>query len=102
MVHQINSKLLHRFWFVLEHSKLQTTKKRYVGITAFNEEDALFFLNTVAIPALGSAVGECKILSIVRDVDVSQLDPKHVLPNLGDVTIRGIWYPNFRPGRREI
>jgi hypothetical protein len=34
-----------------------------------------------------------KIIEIQEDVDVSKLDPKHVVPNIGSVTIRGIWFP---------
>jgi hypothetical protein len=29
----------------------------------------------------------------MEDVDLSSLEQKHVLPNLGDVTARGIWFP---------
>jgi hypothetical protein len=32
---------------------------------------------------------------VVEDVDVSQLDAGHVLPNMGDPTLRGVWFPRF-------
>ena len=28
-----------------------------------------------------------------EDIDVRALDPNHVLPNIGNVTSRGIWFP---------
>ena len=30
-----------------------------------------------------------------EDVDLTTLDPNHVLPNIGNVTRRGVWFPNF-------
>ena len=30
---------------------------------------------------------------VVEDVDVSTLDRGHVLPNIGNVLVRGIWFP---------
>ena len=33
------------------------------------------------------------IARFVEDIDVSILDQKHVLPNVGMVNVRGIWFP---------
>jgi hypothetical protein len=33
------------------------------------------------------------VVQVVENVDVSTLDQKHVLPNIGDVTVRGVWFP---------
>lgn len=30
---------------------------------------------------------------MIEDVDVSTLDPEHVLPNTGVPAARGIWFP---------
>lgn len=32
---------------------------------------------------------------VVEDVDLSQLDAAHVLPNVGDPTLRGVWFPRL-------
>ncbi|MGH9896159.1 MAG: hypothetical protein ACREA0_30045 [bacterium] len=34
-----------------------------------------------------------EIAKVIEDVDVSTLDANHVLPNMGLVTVRGIWFP---------
>jgi hypothetical protein len=34
-----------------------------------------------------------EIVECRQDVDVSELDRSHVLPNMGDVTVRGVWFP---------
>jgi hypothetical protein len=32
-------------------------------------------------------------LAVIEDVDVRELDQGHVVPNMGDPTVRGVWYP---------
>jgi len=32
-------------------------------------------------------------VGIVPDVDIRTLDQNHVVPNMGVVTSRGVWYP---------
>ena len=57
-------------------------------MTALNEAEALslmeehVFLN-----------GLPRITTLIEDVDVSALDEGHVLLNMGNVLVRGIWYP---------
>jgi len=31
--------------------------------------------------------------SVRENVDVSALDERHVLPNMGNVLVRGVWFP---------
>ena len=59
------------------------------GISAFTEQDAICILND----RIFQEVGSMDIESLIADVDVSSLDSGHVLPNLGDVTARGVWFP---------
>ena len=30
---------------------------------------------------------------VVEDVDIRELDARHVIPNMGDPTVRGVWFP---------
>jgi hypothetical protein len=32
---------------------------------------------------------------LVEDVNVSELDAGRVLPNIGDPTVRGVWFPRL-------
>jgi hypothetical protein len=36
-----------------------------------------------------------EVLEVVEDVDVRDLDQGHVVPNIGPVNFRGVWYPNL-------
>ena len=81
---------MRRFWFQFDVSNdLSPGVRMGCGITAYDQEDALrllrervFFETTVPRP-----------LDIVEDVDISSLDAGHVLPNMGNVAIRGVWFP---------
>lgn len=69
---------LYRFWF-----------RRPVGlgygVTAFSVEDAEQLLARAGLVRDWTEV--------VPDVELSTLDPNHVLPNIGGVTFRGVWFP---------
>ena len=83
---------LRRFWIEFATSARPTLPmgtRRGIGVTAFSRDDALALVRTVVfgdndLPPLDS---------IIEDVDVSTLDPGHVLPNMGTVLRRGIWFP---------
>ena len=34
-----------------------------------------------------------RIMDIAEDVKTSDLEQRHVLPNIGDMNVRGIWFP---------
>lgn len=78
---------LRRYWFrflsLPPHNPLQLG----CGVTAYDDAMTLLkerIFSSEAVPA---------IASVVEDIDVSTLDPGHVLPNIGLVTVRGIWFP---------
>jgi hypothetical protein len=57
------------------------------GVTGWTRDDALAISRERIPEDLDATVG------CIEDVDVSTLDPRHILPNTGDVTVRGIWFP---------
>lgn len=83
---------LHRYWLQFE-SELAVDLPAGVllgcGVTAWNYEDAL---NLVRDRVFGGnalpPIGMC-----IEDVNVSNLDEGHVLPNMGSPSIRGVWFP---------
>lgn len=64
------------------------------GVTAFSVEDAFFLLE-----AEGYLMPPD--VEIIFEVDVSQLDAKHVLPNAGPPCFRGVWFPCLNVGWGE-
>jgi len=84
--------MIRRYWF--EFSKLKKTSlplgvSNGCGLSAYNYDDA--------IELLKEKVFENEELPLIEnvseDVDVSTLDSGHVLPNMGNVTVRGVWFP---------
>lgn len=59
------------------------------GITAKNREDAITLLRERVFDLNPMP----EIISCIEDVDVSTLDEGHVLPNMGSVVKRGVWFP---------
>jgi hypothetical protein len=80
-----------RYWIELQ----EETGFGY-GVTALDKNDALGLLQERVFRG-----GELPpIRRIESDVDVSQLDPNHVLPNAGPPIWRGVWFPNMGPEPR--
>ena len=61
-----------------------------MGVTALDRADAesLLAMSTFLAGRPLPAISE-----VVEDVDVRGLDPSHVIPNMGDPSIRGVWFP---------
>jgi hypothetical protein len=83
-------KILKRYWFTFERSTSPTPLNLGCGVTAHSYDDALALLRERVF--CGKAMPH--ISGYIEDVDVSTLDPKHVLPNIGLVVSRGIWFPH--------
>jgi hypothetical protein len=90
---------LRKFWFKFERLPAPTAINLGCGVTAHSREDALALLkervfgNNPVPP----------IVEVVEDVTEAALERKHVLPNLGNVEERGVWFPQgyYEPGNRR-
>lgn len=78
------NKLLMRYWFEAKFG-------RGVGVTAYNLEEAIALIKSEQIAMLC----EPDFGSVTKNVDVSNLDQGHVIPNMGVCTVHGIWFPNL-------
>lgn len=63
--------------------------RRGVGVTAADPEDALAIIHA----ELGRYGEIPEPAEVIHDVDVSTLDEDHILPNIGPVVWRGVWWP---------
>lgn len=62
-----------------------------VGVTAWSLEDAHHLLNAYGYyPTEPIAVRE--------DITVAELDQRRVVPNMGPIAVRGVWYPALNAG----
>jgi hypothetical protein len=73
---------LRRFWFPLPgHIG--------IGVTAFSRSEA----EALAQSAAREMGWTYSSGAVVEDIDIRDLDQKHVLPNMGLVNFRGVWFP---------
>ncbi len=80
---------LRRFWFKFERLPAPTPINLGCGVTAYSRDDALALLRDRVFGARGLP----PITQVIEDVSTTRLDPKHVLPNLGNPAQRGVWFP---------
>ena len=83
---------LHRYWLRFETADplaLPPGVALGCGVTAFSREDALSLVQETVFR--GQSLPE--IASITKGIDISKLDANHVLPNMGNVVLRGVWFP---------
>lgn len=93
------SSRLSRFWFVADiEDPFGVTG---IGVTAHTEEDARRIVG-LALPTLASLaawrtwnVEKLARAEVLEDVDVRLLDQAHVVPNMGLVVDRGMWWPKL-------
>jgi hypothetical protein len=81
-------KTLTRYWVTFSKSPAPSPLNIGCGVTAFGFEDALQLMKERFGPDSLKLV-----VRYVEDIDVSTLDPGHVLPNMGVASNRGIWFP---------
>jgi hypothetical protein len=60
-----------------------------VGVTAASEAEA----RELAEAARARYFPDAAFGEVVPDVDIRRLDQAHVVPNMGLVVHRGVWYP---------
>lgn len=84
--------MLKRYWFEFsdcDNVVLPTGISKGCGVTAYDYDDAInilkeFVFKRTSIPT---------IKKFIENVIIEKLDEDHVLPNMGIVNSRGIWFP---------
>jgi hypothetical protein len=82
---------LHRFWIEfdrVDQGSLPAGTALGCGVTAADRNEAL---EMIAQSIFDGTLPPLQRL--VEDVDVTDLDSRHVRPNMGNPALRGIWYP---------
>ena len=81
----IDHKVLHRYWFAVP-SHLG------IGVTAPSRNQA----EALARDAARRLGWPFEGTACTADVDVRQLDQRHVVPNMGPPDMLGVWYPRLK------
>ena len=84
--------MLHKYWFKFQMSIKDPHPIGTLlgcGVTASDYEDALKLLRERVF----SGTRLPTVDRVIEDVNLSYLDPNHVLLNMGNPESRGIWFP---------
>jgi hypothetical protein len=81
--------MLTRYWFAFVQSESPSALNLGCGITAYDRSDAERMLHDTVF----SIFAERVVAQVVENIDVTTLEKNHVLPNLGNPAVRGVWYP---------
>jgi hypothetical protein len=90
--------MLHRYWFNFELPDVKARLAIYglgCGVTAYDYADAINLMKELVFKACEMP----PIRTVVEDVDVSTLNPKHVRINMGVPIYRRVWFPMCPPPR---
>ena len=86
---------MKRYWFIVYPEDPFGPKN--IGVTAFSKVQAL----SLAIYCLGKS-GLTHYLTnlndnteVIENVDLDSLDQNHVIPKIGVVVWKGVWFPNL-------
>jgi len=81
--------MLKKYWFRFSAIPKPTPLNLGCGVTAFDYDDAIFLMQSLIFR------GDTMPLIVDYAVDVRQsdLEKSHVLPNIGNLSVRGIWFP---------
>jgi hypothetical protein len=82
---------LRRYWFRWDgdpHDLPPGAALGY-GVTAVDRADAEMLISAALLGGAALPDGA----DVAENVDVRNLDQGHVLPNMGDPSVRGVWYP---------
>jgi hypothetical protein len=74
--------MLKRFWFTT-HPGLG------YGVTATSRSEAEVLLSSFGYPHESE-----KIVGVIEDIAIGDLDQNHVVPNAGPMVVFGVWFPN--------
>jgi hypothetical protein len=80
---------VRKFWFQFEKLERPTALNLGCGVSAADYEDALNLLKE----RIFGPNGPPQIVRCIEDVQTTDLEKNHVLPNIGQMDIRGIWFP---------
>jgi hypothetical protein len=80
---------LTRYWIVFRTAEQATPLNFGCGVTASSLAEAISLVrNNVFV-----GVPMPDILSIKENISVGDLDKNHVVPNMGNPAVHGIWFP---------
>lgn len=80
----IKNPLLKTYW--IESPAIRSLG---LGVTAFSRDDAFQLLSASGYTLSADDLS----LRVTEGIQVADLDQNHIIPNMGPIVFRGVWYP---------
>ncbi|UXE68862.1 MAG: hypothetical protein KA713_09915 [Chryseotalea sp. WA131a] len=84
--------IVTRYWFEFDSNQIKDLPPGLplgCGVTAYDYNDAISILRQSVFK--GQEIPELK--NKKENIDIRTLDQRHVIPNMKDPTLRGVWFP---------
>ncbi|HEX7846390.1 MAG TPA: hypothetical protein VF476_11375 [Chitinophagaceae bacterium] len=90
----MKNSLLKRYWFIIYPE--DKFGPRNIGATAFsiNEAKNLVFETLRKLAWSHITINVLDNAEVIEEIDIQLLDQGHVIPNMGPVNFKGVWFPN--------
>lgn len=87
--------MLKRYWFIVYPQDRFGPKN--IGVSAYSKDEAkaLIIDTLTRINLIEYFANLNDDTEVIEDIDIMQLDQNHVIPNMGIVTFKGVWFPNL-------
>src|SRR6187551_1874204 len=90
-VNFLMNRLLTAYWIEFETVGMGSQ----FGVTAFSLDVAKFLIKEQFFKGLLSETVIPQIRKVTENIQFKDLDQNHVVPNMGPISERGVWYPNL-------
>ncbi len=86
---------LTRYWFIIYPQ--DRYGPRNIGVTAYSKDEARsLIMGSLGRVSFMEQIGSLnENAEVIENIDIQILDQNHVIPNMGVVTFKGIWFPNL-------
>ena len=89
------NRLLTAYWIEFEGWGMGSQSQ--FGVTAYSLDDAKFLLRKPFFEGIFGDKEIPQIKKLTENIQFKDLDQYHIVPNMGPITERGVWYPNLFP-----
>ena len=89
--------MLKRYWFVIYPEQRYGPLNAGVTADSLSEAKELLLKNFAKINFWEplAILNEQKDIEVIENIDIQLLDKGHVIPNMGPVVFKGVWFPRL-------
>ena len=92
------TKKLEKYWFRFVQFSEPTALNLGCGVSAHSLQDAINIMREYIFGDNGPP----EIIEQIEQIELDSLEKNHVLPNIGNVAIRGVWFPQGYETRKYV